>query len=126
MAINECISKTQFSYVCERLEEICEKALAAKKEELTISKEHKVGDKEAAEIFLSKCDAFEIESNYYLHLALDFSPWESEEKYDKDAYDAFYATIKAEATDFKDRAMLCGAGDVLAELRAFEKKYLGE
>ena len=125
MAINECISKTQFKYMCERIDAICKKARANKLEELTIRKKHKVTDEEAKEIFLKECSSFRVKSDYYLRCALDFSSFENDEEYDEAKYKEFCEAMEAEATDFKDRSVLCGAGDVLEGLRDFEKKYLG-
>ena len=131
MATNECISKVQFEYVCRRINDICRAALAAKKEELTITYEHKITDEEAESIFISVlsnhgCREFKVKDAHYLHNALDFSPFESEFKYDEAEYKKFSDTITAEAINFKDRVVLCSAENVLAELQAFEKKYLGD
>ena len=120
----ECISKYQFNYVCVRIDDICNAALDTKMKELTTKKEHYVNDEEAEKIFTSICKEFKVKNSYHLRHALDFSRFENDEEYDKETYEKFRNVIIAEANDFKDRIMLCGAGDVLEELKEFEKKYL--
>ena len=120
----ECISKNQFNYVCTRIDEICNKALEAKKKELTTKEEHYIDSEEAERIFTSICKEFKVKNDYHLRHALDFSRFENDEEYDEEAYEKFHNVIISEANDFKDRIMLCGARDVLEELKEFEKKYL--
>ena len=131
MAGKSCISKTQFDYVDERIKNICNRAIEAKKKELTTKEKHEVNDDEAAFIVentlkRAKPHKLKIRSNYYVRLAFDFSPYENDVEYDKDAYLEFKKKINTEARKLRDRIVLCGADDALEELTAFERKYVGD